>query len=292
MWQRRFLFLFLLFAPNLFMANLCAEQKPDDFRWMNFHSPKDQDIVVWVTRSLTVENWTAIREIGVKYDAALVVTTARATPQSQPGTDTFTVWSVSLTTHTAPAPLMKGVNLRWFDWMRFADDKPLELAALYDNCRDCAADTYFTAFYYDVAHHAWAARWMRGGQGVPVWNTNPSTGVTWTQVYAVLAGENGVAQLATWNHFDYGKQKDPGDFVYRYDLDSFSGLERTLPLSGKDSDAMKLRLCRGQDAVSGLARGQDAELCQQMLKPFQQRKLVTTPPANNRGKSAPPGARR
>ena len=66
---------------------VCA-QEPDPFRWMDFHSQKDQDVIVWVTRSLAVENWTAIREIGVQYDAALVVTTNRATPQSSPDADT------------------------------------------------------------------------------------------------------------------------------------------------------------------------------------------------------------
>ena len=45
------------------------------------HDQRDQDIVVWVTRALAAENWTAIREIGVEYDAALVVTTHRAIPR-------------------------------------------------------------------------------------------------------------------------------------------------------------------------------------------------------------------
>jgi hypothetical protein len=62
-------------------------------------------------------------------------------------------------------------------------------------------------------------------------------------------------------------------------------------LSGKDADAIKPRLCRPQDALPGLARGQDSPLCQQFVNPRQQRKPVTTPPSNNRGRSVPPGAR-
>ena len=73
--------------------------------------------------------------------------------------------------------------------------------------------------------------------------------------------------LGTWSHFDYGRQKPPEDFVYRYDLDPFSGLERTQQLSGKKSDAMKERLCRAQDALPGLTHGQDSPLCQQIVKP-------------------------
>jgi hypothetical protein len=257
---------------------------------MDFHSTKDQDVIVWVTRSLAVENWTAIREIGVQYDAALVVTTNRATPQSPPNADTFTIWSVSLTNH-ALTRLVTGVNLRWLDWMTFAEGEPQELAALYDNCAGCMPDTYFTAFYYDLRAHTWATRWMRGGQGVPVWSANGPAGVDWTQVYAGLAEPNGREFLCTWSHFDYGKEKPAQDFVFRYDLDPVSGLERTQSLSGKEADAMKQRVCRAGEALPGLARGQDSALCQGLVNQHPARKPVTTPPANNHGKSTPPGSR-
>ncbi|HEX4030830.1 MAG TPA: hypothetical protein VHX20_10735 [Terracidiphilus sp.] len=263
----------------------CAQNPPDVFHWVDFHSSSDQSIVIWVTRALTVDKWTAIREIGVKYDAALVVTTDRATPQSLPGDDTFTVWSVSLTSHLA-APLVSGVNLRIGNWQRFADDMPEDLTALYDNCHNCSTATYFTAFYYDMARHEWAARWINGGQGVPVWNTAPPSSVVWTQVFAVMT-EGGHAQLCTWNHFDYGKDKDPEDVVYRYDRDPFSGLDRSSVLSGKMAQDIELKLCRGQDNVQGLERGQDSALCRQLVNPRTERRPVTTPPGNNRGRSLP-----
>src|SRR6202041_1827229 len=76
-----------------------AQQGPELYRWMDFHNEKDQDIVVWVTRSLSAEKWTAVREIGVLYDAALVVTSLRSAPDSSPDQDVFTVWSISLTNH-------------------------------------------------------------------------------------------------------------------------------------------------------------------------------------------------
>ncbi|MGB6744974.1 MAG: hypothetical protein WBE38_15105 [Terracidiphilus sp.] len=272
---------------------LSAQQPPDTFRWMNFHSSKDQDIIVWVTRALQVDDWTAIREIGVKYDAALVITANRATPQSLPEDDTFTVWSVSLTSHVA-APLIHGVNLRIFDWEHFADGMPEDLTALYDNCRNCSTATYFTAFYYDMGRHMWAARWINGGQGAPVWNTSPPSNIEWTQVYGLLAEGDGHVELCTWNHFDYGKQKPPEDVLYQYDRDPFSGLDRTEVLSGKMADDMELKLCRGQDSVQGLERGQDSPLCQDLVNPAhgsgRERHPVTTPPANNRGRSAPPGS--
>ena len=263
-----------------------AQQTSGNFRWIDFHSSRDQNIVVWVTRSLEVEKWTSIREIGVVYDAALVVTADRPGPQSLPGDDSFTVWNASLTSHVI-APLLKGVNLRWLDWENFADGAPAEPAVLYDNCRECAASTFFTSFHYDFAHRMWTARWIRGGQGILVWNANPPTapGVAWTQVYALMSGAENRASIATWNHFDYGKKRQPSDTIFRYDVDPMTGLDRTVELTREDADAMKLRLCRGQDAIQNIERGQDSELCQQLLDTRPQRKPVTTPPANNRGQS-------
>ncbi|MGA2216875.1 MAG: hypothetical protein ABSG51_02230 [Terracidiphilus sp.] len=271
-------------------APMRGQQGPDEFRWVDFHLESDRDTVTWVTRSLEPEKWTAIREIGVEFDSALVVTTLRATPQSSANADTFTVWNASLTTH-AIAPLVKGVNLRWLDWMNFLPGARPEPAALYDSCSDCAPDTFFTAFYYDISQHMWNARWLRGGQGAPVWSGNPPEGVTANQVYAVLHDFNGNEFISTWTQFDYGKQKPTQDFIYRYDLDSFSRLERTLPLLGKEAEAMKQRLCHATDVAAGMARGQDSVLCQTNVKPRPERKPVTTPPANNRGLSVPPGAR-
>jgi|SRR5579863_371664 len=272
------------------MAPVSPAQAPENFRWIDFHSESDQDVVVWVNRALVTEKWSAIREIGVQYDAALVITAVRATPQSAPAADTFTVWSVNLTNH-ALTPLLKGVNLRLLDWMMFASGRPRELAALYDNCVDCEASTFFTAFHYDVEQHAWAARWMRGDHAAPIWSANAAAQVALTQVYSILAEPDGREFLVSWRHFDYGKLKPIDDFVYQYDVDPLTATDRTQLLKGSQAAAMEQRLCRPQDAVSGLARGQDSLLCQPAAKPRSERRPVTTPPANNHGKSVPPGSK-
>jgi hypothetical protein len=285
--------LLLFIAARLtFSAPLSAQQVPETFRWVDFHSSKEADTIAWVERSLAPEKWTAIREIGVEYDAALVITTQRSAPQSDPATDTFTVWSLSLTSHLV-APLIKGVNLRLLDWMLLSDGHPRELGALYDDCHECAATTFITAFYYDIPHHMWGARWMRGTQAAPIWTATPPAGVELGQIYGVLAEPNGRQLIGTWSHFDYGKDKDPVDTVYRYDLDPFSSLERMQLLVGKEAEAIKQRLCTVQSEGPGLARGQDSPLCQQAsVKPRPERKPITTPPGNNHGQSLPPGIRR
>ena len=90
---------------------------------------------------------------------------------------------------------------------------------------------------------------------------------------------------------DYGKAKPPEEFLYRYDIDPASNVERTQLLFGRDAAGMKDRLCRAQDAVPGLFRGQDSALCEMGQKAHYERKPVTTPPPNNEGQSKPPGTR-
>jgi hypothetical protein len=280
-----FSFLAGLLASSL-AAPLCAQPAPNAFRWIDFHSAADQAIVTWVTRSLTVENWTSIREIGVEYDAALVVTTTRSNPQSLPASDTFTVWSLSLANHSY-VPLIKGVNLRMLDWLLLDDGHPRELAAVYDDCADCQPSTYFTAFHYDMAQHAWASRWMRGPQSILVWSTNIPQGVALSQLYALLTQPNGRSMMCTWNHIDHGAQK-PEDIVACYDLDPATGKERMQSFTRTPALPIKQRICNALSDLPGLARGQDSSLCQETQKAHPDRKPVTTPPANNHGQSAPP----
>jgi hypothetical protein len=239
---------------------LFAQQSPDNFHWIDFHSQQDQSTIVWVTNSLASEKWTAIREIGVQYDAALVVTTLRKTPQTPPSFDSFSIWTVSLTSHEAKL-LVTGANLRILDWMLFAVGWPRDLAALYDDCNDCVASTFFTAFYYDQRQHGWAARWLRGSQAIPLSTASAPQGVTATQAYAVLADDNGHEIIGTWNHLDYGQQKPLQDFVYLYDVDPANYTERTQLLAGKAAEALKRRICSGADAVTGLEAGQNSVLC-------------------------------
>ena len=260
-------------ASALFAAAspLKAQQSPDDFHWVDFHSPQDQSLVVWVTNAIESKKWTAIREIGVEYDAALVVTTLRKTPQTPPALDTFSVWSVSLTNRSV-TPLLTGANLRILDWMLFAVGWPRDLGVLYDDCNNCVASTFFTAFYYDQRQHAWAARWMRGAQAIPLSSAGSPDGVTVSSAYAVLADNNGHEIVGTWSHFDYGKLKPPEDYVYQYDVDPANYTERTQLLGGKMADALKRRICAGTDAVSGLAHGQDSSICQAFRGPAPLRK--------------------
>ncbi|HEV2471975.1 MAG TPA: hypothetical protein VGS41_04875, partial [Chthonomonadales bacterium] len=95
-------------------------------------------------------------------------------------------------------------------------------------------------------------------------SASPPPGVNWTQVYAVMAHDNGSEYVGTWSHFDYGSQKPPADYVYEYDLDPSSGMEQTQQLGGAAALQLERQLCAGQNAVRGLARGQDSAYCREL----------------------------
>src|SRR3569833_2753923 len=99
-----------------FVSSSSTAQAPDNFRWVDFHSPNDQDVVNWVMRALQSQKWTSIREIGVEYDQALVITTSRSSPQSSPSRDSFSIWSVSLANRVLLF-LVDGTNLRLVVWL-------------------------------------------------------------------------------------------------------------------------------------------------------------------------------
>jgi hypothetical protein len=277
-----------------------AQTNVEAFHWVDFHDAKDAPTVTWVTQALKAEKWTAIREIGVQWDSAVVFTSERKTPQSTPPSDAYTVWSVSLAKHEVQ-PLLHAVNPRILNWTSFGGPYQYvpELPLVYDDCSDCnTPSTFFTTLYYNFSAHAWRARWMHGDQAAALWSAGNVDGVTRTQVYGLLTEPPGRDVLATWSHFDYGKAKPAEDFVFEYSVDPGSGLEQTQGLSGKHAEEMMARLCKADPAqidpaLAELARGQDSEACQSlkgsksMARPA--RRPVTTPPANNHGQSTPPG---
>ena len=288
-------------------ARASAQANVEAFHWVDFHDAKDAPTVTWVTQALKAEKWTAIREIGVQWDSAVVFTSERKTPQSTPSSDTYTVWSVSLAKHEVQ-PLLHGVSPRILNWTSFGGpyQHVPEFGLVYNDCDTCeTASTFFTTLYYNATDHAWRARWMRSNdQAVTLWSAGGVEGVTRTQVYGLLADLLGHQMMATWSHYDYGNAKPAEDFVFQYSVDPANGLEQTQGLSGEHAQQMIARLCKANPvqidpSFSVLARGQDSEICQNpggastggknKVRPM--RKPTTTPPANNHGQSSPPGGR-
>ena len=296
MTMRRFLLrvlMVLVAAMGLAGASAGAQTQMDAFHWVNFHDAKDEPTVAWVSALLRAEKWTAIREIGVEYDAAIVETVNREQPQGNPAADVYTFWSVGLATKQVQL-LLRVSNPRVVDWTSFSGLSAPELGLIYDDCSQCAATTYFTTLYYNPAEHGWRARWVRGNQAAALHVAGHVDGVEHTEVYGVLTEHDGRQVLGTWDHFDYGKAKPAEDFVYEYSVDALTGLEQTHLLADPHSATLELRLCQ-IDPLGGareLTAGQDSPLCQDLVKANakpERRRPVTTPPANNQGKSVPGG---
>jgi hypothetical protein len=286
-----------------------AQSQPasDAFHWIDFHDSKDTPTVTWVTNALKAEHWTAIREIGVQWDSALVITTERKTAQSTPKSDLYTVWSVSLAKRDVQ-PVLHGVNLDILTWTTFGGpyQHVPELGLIYDDCTGCdAPTTSFTTLFYNTTDHAWRARWMRGDQAAVLMNRGAVEGVTRSQLYGLHTEPQGRQILATWSHFDYGDTKPAEDFVFEYSVDPVSGLEQTQGLSGKHAEAMMARICHADPGqadpmLGALAHGQDSSLCrnpgQLPSRPSRHSRSghnpATSPPANNHGLSSPGGKAR
>jgi len=278
---------------------LWAQTEVPGFHWVDFHDSRDASFVAWVTQALKGEKWTSIREIGIQWDAALVITSNRESVQAAPPADTYTVWNVSLSKHEAQ-PLLHGVSPRILNWTSFGgtNQSVPELGLVYDDCFQCeTASTFFTTVYYNFQEHAWRARWVRGDQAALLWSNGTVDGVVKTQVYGLLTEPNGRSLLATWSHLDYGKAKPAEDYVFTYGVDPATGLEQTQGLSTVHAETTMLRLCRADPGqadpnMKEFARGQDSQLCRDLIESKSTgragRKPTTTPPANNHGKSAPP----
>ena len=294
----RFLGAFLIVCALVCAAPLLAQPEVGAFHWIDFHDAKDAPTIAWVTASLKAEKWTEIREIGVQWDSALVFTTERATPQSSPATDKFTVWAVSLAKKDVQ-PLLHGVSEHILNFTTFGGpyQQAPELGLVYNDCLGCdAPSTFFTTLYYNFQAHAWRARWMRGEQAAVLYSGGSVDGVTRTQIYGLLTEPPGRDVLATWTHNDYGNTKPAEDFVFEYSVDPVSALEQTQGLSGVHAEEMELRLCRADPgqadpSLADLARGQDSDLCKELVaakvKNAPGRRPTTTPPANNRGRAYP-----
>ncbi|HEY0759703.1 MAG TPA: hypothetical protein VGD59_10655 [Acidisarcina sp.] len=227
----------------------------DGFTWVDLKT--DTATVASVTKALETEKYTALREIGLAGDQALVITATRSDPIAQPQGDRFTVYSIALK-EAKVEPLLDGTQLRIVDWQRFYDYDSPELLATYDDCSSCQQTTFLTAFYIDRMTKRWRARWPRNVSGAPL--TTPAT--TGDSVYALFMNVDQRVVLDTWMSFPQQRRsRRGGEYLFEYRVDPVSDQGTSRPLSGRDAAAAKQRLCRGEEVVFGIAGGQSSPAC-------------------------------
>jgi hypothetical protein len=270
-----------------FCVSNVRAQAPADFHWVDLE--KDQWMVNTVRKALHDETFTAIRDIGLVGDAALVFTSNRSRPDAIPDTDSMSVYAASLRTPES-RKLISGYQVHSVGWTSMVKDHRGELAATYLDCVQCESTMFFTTFYFDGKADTWQVRWAANQHGAPLTSKPANKAYAIQQVYAVLGGADGREALVTWSHYDYNNSKKADDFIYKYDVDPISNLDRVQRLSGKDVSEMELRLCQADQAWPVLRYGQDGPICHALVqaKSSRPRHVTTTPPAQNEGRSRPP----
>lgn len=245
-------------------------QAVEGFAWTDLRGETDR--VGVVTKALEGEKYTALREIAVVSDEALVITASRPNPTARPDQDHYIVYSVDLKNASdKPVQLMTGTHLQFRDWLRFVRDGETELVATYDDCSDCRATTFLTAFYLDAKTRKWRARWPREVAGAPLFSAAPGNPGETDQAYALMVGADGRAVLATWSHFQQRKRGTGDDYLFEYDVDPASGLERSRQVLGSEAGPLRTRLCKAEGSVLDIAAGQDTASCKQVSRAGERR---------------------
>jgi hypothetical protein len=248
------------------LATHAHAQVIDGFGWVDLKA--DTTTVAKVTTFLANKPYSALREIGVVGQQALVITTLRKDPIAEPGDDTFTAYSVSLKDGSVE-DLLDGANLKYLDWQKFYDYDTPELLATHNDCSQCKATTFLTAFYIDRKTRRWGARWRREVAGAPLYSPDPSV----DHVYALFINVDQRVVLDTWASYpEQKKSSRGGEFLFEYRIDPMSDQGTSRPLTGRDVLPVKQRLCKGEDVVFGIAGGQDSASCRALTSPLTRRR--------------------
>jgi hypothetical protein len=243
--------------PALLLAVTASAhaQVLEGFNWVDLKT--DTSTVTTVTKALEAQKYTALREIGLIGDQALVITATRGDLIAQPQQDRFNVYGISLKDGKVD-PLLDGADLRIFDWQKFYDYDSPELLATYNDCNNCEPTTFLTAFYIDRFTKKWHARWPRSLAGAPL----TATGSGGQSVYALLMNVDQRVVLDTWSRYSQQKKSSRGgEYLFEYRVDPVSDQGASRPLTGRDAAKTKLRLCAGESVVFGISGGQDSDAC-------------------------------
>ncbi len=249
----------ILLALMFLDAAATRAQVIDGFAWVDMKA--DAKTVDRINYLLQGKTYTAIREIGLVGEHALVIASLRKDPIANPMNDSFVAYGVSLHDGLVEE-LLDGTNLKYVDWQKFYDYDTPELVATYDDCAQCKATTFLTAFYIDRKTHRWGARWRREIAGAPLYSADP----TKSYVYALFMNVDQRVVLDTWVSYpEQKKSSRGGEFLFEYGIDVPSDQGTSRPLTGRDVLPVKQRLCAGQSVVFGIAGGEDSGSCRDLV---------------------------
>ena len=243
-------------------------QMPAGFRWVDFK--RESATVQKVEQALKSEDYTAIREILLKDEFALVMAVRRESWQATPAEDQWLVYSVS-TKSGDVRKLLSAYDLQTKSWFQFYSRDTQDLGITYLHCDECEPASLFTVLHYDH-RDGWRARWANkedtNHPGIVFRVTDvgePYTNEDVDQVFAVFAPKDGIASVGTWYHSRDLATGKLSDDVVRYSVDPSTGEDRSTVLTGSKAKEWELQLCKVANSWSGPAMGQSSRACKGVL---------------------------
>ena len=243
-------------------------QPPAGFHWVNFK--QEPDTVNRIAQVLRGEDYSAIREIGVLADAALVFTTTRETDTDTPDGDMWTVYSISGEAGSF-RKLFSGYEVHVAAWLKFAAGGDADLGITYLDCSGCEPAMLFTALHYE-RNEGWRARWPAKNPnrppGILLMSSDagaPDTDEDVEQIWAVLAPPSAPASVGTWYHARNRTTGQVTNLVTKWQVGPSSREEEPVTLNGSAAGEWERTLCKPVDGLSTVMGGQDAKSCQALL---------------------------
>jgi hypothetical protein len=244
-------------------------QLPKDFHWVDLRH--EADVVSRFSQALGGEEFSAIREIGLLGDSALVFTTLREPGAATPHADRWKVYSVPMD-GGAVRMLLTGYELRIMAWMPFLPRERADLAITYMDCFGCEPTVIFTALHYESGQ-GWRARWPnQDSPDIPgIQLASSDWGIPYDedlvdQVWASMGPLAGPASIGTWYHSVHVKTGKVSSVTMKFRVDPATGKEESLTLHGADAVAWQKKLCKPTDAHSEILGGQESQSCKVLLK--------------------------
>jgi len=257
---RKLVFGVMLFAVIARMAG--AESS--SFHWVNLES--DKTTMAHVHAALKGQSYSAIREVGIDRDFALIMTSNREADALDPDYDQWTVYNLNLATGKL-RQILSGYGLHMWGW---GGKDASELQVTYYDCTECEAATIFTAFHQSSTG-GWTARWPnkdgdKPGALIAVGDTGMSEDVDdEQQVFAVLSEVMGPLVAGYWYHYRDTKTGKLHDELTRYSVDPMTGKEQNEKLAGTKVAAFEKALCNASTWRTP-NEGQDTPVCRMILR--------------------------
>ena len=244
-------------------------QMPPGFSWVNLES--NTSVMATVRGALHDPSMTALREVGIEGNFALVMTASRSSGESTADADAWTVYSISLTSGQKNV-LLRGYRLQMLQWI---GPGAAELAITYDSCSGCEPLVLFTTLRMDP-NVGWMARWP--GEGLTDSSPQPGAGVVAggvgepydddevSQVFGLIVQKSGQFAAGSWVRTRHERTRKIEDYVVRYSVDPMTAGDRVERLHGVSAVSWEREICTPSEFLIAPSLGQDSAACRNVIR--------------------------